>query len=153
MGFLCFSFPLSSRRKIESTQPSLVAESPVSHRLENVEEKPEKEKVPTLHTTGTFSSATTTLAHYRLDNTTVDLKELFNKVQHLESSYSKLSRHKKFGHAVEQIVQFCRRFAPSADVVSQCGGGYAQLLWGCLRALLMVCWTVIPRKQASDVLT
>lgn len=67
-----------------------------------------------------------------------ELKQMLTEVERLERNYSKMARHQRLSRAIKQIVQFCTKFAPSLDVITQAAGGYAQIIWGPFRALLAV---------------
>lgn len=87
-----------------------------------------------------------------------ELKEMLTKVQQLEHSYSRLARNQRLSRAIQQIVQFCTKHAPSLDIITQVAGGHAQIVWGPLRALLTVCsksagevmWIQLKRSQVAE---
>lgn len=137
MNLLCCPRLPSHRQKNSSIQPTV--KSPLTNLSRTPLERQVLEKHSTFKTVGTFSSASTAETYYNEAITAIDVKDLLREVQQLESQYSKMTRRRRFSHAVEQVVQFCHKFTPSVDVIAQCGGGYAQLVWGSLKALLTVC--------------
>lgn len=139
MSVLCCPVRLLKRQGALGSQPGIETTT-TRLRSASHEEKEDMdyENHSTSRTARTFSSARTALTYHQEDLTATDIKDLLREVQHIEHSYSKMTRHRRLAYAVEQVVHFYRKFAPSADVLAQGGGCSSQFIWGSLRILLTV---------------
>lgn len=71
---------------------------------------------------------------------TVNIDDVWREVRALERHNFASSRYRKVGKTIEPIIDFLTRFSPVVDMMVQ-GTSSASLVWGSLKAVLMVAQT------------
>ncbi|QSZ32069.1 hypothetical protein DSL72_001638 [Monilinia vaccinii-corymbosi] len=70
----------------------------------------------------------------------INIDDVWREVRALERHNFASSRYRKVGKTIEPIIDFLTRFSPAVDMMVQ-GTSTASLVWGSLRAVLMVAQT------------
>lgn len=103
---------------------------------------PEDVKVKTL-SFGTSSLATeieTPSSSMVVAQPPINIDDVWREVRALERHNFASSRYRKVGKTIEPVIDFLTRFSPVVDMMVQ-GSSSASLVWGSLKAVLMIAQT------------
>jgi hypothetical protein len=68
----------------------------------------------------------------------VHIEDVWREVRALERHHFASSRYRRIGRTIEPVIDFFTRFSPVLDTMSQYGSNSATLIWGSLKAMLVV---------------
>jgi hypothetical protein len=68
----------------------------------------------------------------------VHIEDVWREVRALERHHFATSRYRQIGRTIEPVIDFFTRFSPVLDTMSQYGSNSATLVWGSLKAMLVV---------------
>ncbi|KAI9642687.1 hypothetical protein NHQ30_008418 [Ciborinia camelliae] len=111
------------------------ADYPNAQWPEDFKIKPPSFGTPSLATEIETSSSYTVAAQ-----TPINIDDVWREVRALERHHFASSRYRKVGKTIEPVIDFLTRFSPVVDMMVQ-GTSSASLVWGSLKAVLMVAQT------------
>ena len=68
----------------------------------------------------------------------VHVEDVWREVRTLERHRSTSSRYREIGRTMEPVIDFFTRYSPVLDATVQSGSSISGLVWGSLKAVLMV---------------
>ncbi|KAF7932838.1 uncharacterized protein EAE98_004137 [Botrytis deweyae] len=99
-----------------------------------------KIKTPPFGTSSLATETETTSSSMILPQPPINIDDVWREVRALERHRFASSRYRKVGKTIEPVIDFLTRFSPIVDMMVQ-GTSSASLVWGSLKAVLMVAQT------------
>lgn len=66
------------------------------------------------------------------------LRDLLAEIEALDKAHSSIRRSRKVAHRLKPFIDFVERYSPAVDVGVQGVPSPAIVIWGCLRAIIVV---------------
>ena len=67
-----------------------------------------------------------------------DVQSLIEQARYLEGRFNLQFEQTPFIRVAQRLIFFCQKYAPAVDLFAQYGGSPALVIWGSMRALLLV---------------